>query len=74
MEVNADIVIVGAGISGLATALALHRLGIKSLVLESSNVLRAAGITITAWTNAWRVLDALGIADSLRQQHGQIFG
>ncbi|KMT01371.1 hypothetical protein BVRB_9g213820 [Beta vulgaris subsp. vulgaris] len=74
MEVNTDIVIVGAGISGLATALALHRLGIKSLVLESSDTLRAAGIAFTTWTNAWRALDALKIGDTLRQQHGELSG
>ncbi|CAB4314064.1 unnamed protein product [Prunus armeniaca] len=37
MEAEADVVIVGAGISGLATSLGLHRLGIRSLVLESSD-------------------------------------
>ncbi|KAL9237242.1 hypothetical protein vseg_011817 [Gypsophila vaccaria] len=71
---NAGIVIVGAGISGLATALALHRMGIKSVVLESSDKLRAAGIAFTTWTNAWRSLDALGIAHSLRQQHELLLG
>ncbi|KAK9665614.1 hypothetical protein RND81_14G123600 [Saponaria officinalis] len=71
---NVDIVIVGAGISGLATALALHRMGIQSLVLESSDSLRAAGIAFTTWTNAWRSLDALGIAHSLRQQHDLLLG
>ncbi|XP_074291458.1 monooxygenase 2-like [Silene latifolia] len=74
METNAKIIIVGAGISGLATALALHRLGIKSLVLESSDKLRAAGIAFTTWTNAWRSLDALGIGQSLRQQHELLLG
>ena len=54
--------------------LCFFRLGIRSLVLESSDTLRAAGIAFTTWTNAWRALDALGIADSLRQQHGQLFG
>lgn len=44
------------------------------MVLESSDILRAAGIAFTTWTNAWRALDALGIGDSLRQQHGQLFG
>ncbi|KAH9614855.1 hypothetical protein KSS87_014655 [Heliosperma pusillum] len=74
METNANIIIVGAGISGLATALALHRLGIESLVLESSDELRAAGIAFTTWTNAWRSLDALGIGQSLRQQHDLLLG
>ncbi|KAL9229793.1 hypothetical protein vseg_005224 [Gypsophila vaccaria] len=74
METKADIVIVGAGICGLALALALDRMGIKSLVLESADSLRAAGIAFTAWTNAWRALDALGVGHSLRQTHAQILG
>ncbi|XP_044489023.1 monooxygenase 2-like [Mangifera indica] len=69
MEVVEDIVIVGAGISGLTTSLGLHRMGIKSLILESSDSLRAAGFALLTWTNAWKALDAVGVADSLRQQH-----
>ncbi|KAL9680818.1 hypothetical protein QQ045_012597 [Rhodiola kirilowii] len=71
--IETDIVIVGAGISGLATSLGLHRLGIKSLVLEASDQLRASGYALTLWSNAWRALDALGIGASLRLQHIQIF-
>nr|GMD79766.1 FAD-dependent urate hydroxylase-like isoform X1 [Ipomoea batatas] len=67
METTVDIVIVGGGIAGLATSLGLHRLGLQSLVLESSESLRVTGFALTLWTNAWRALDALGIADSLRQ-------
>ncbi|KMT01369.1 hypothetical protein BVRB_9g213800 [Beta vulgaris subsp. vulgaris] len=74
MEINTNIIIVGAGISGLDTALALHRLGIRSLVLESSDKLRAAGFGLGIWTNAWNVLDALGIGNTLRQRHCQLFG
>ncbi|CAL9124907.1 unnamed protein product [Musa acuminata var. zebrina] len=69
MEGVADIVVVGAGIAGLAVALGLHRSGLRSLVLESSDSLRASGFAITTWTNAWRALDALGVGDALRQQH-----
>lgn len=64
-----EIVIVGAGIAGLAVALGLHRLGFKSLVLESSDCLRATGAALGTWTNGWQALDALGIGDSLRSQH-----
>ncbi|GAB4838559.1 hypothetical protein Ancab_028105 [Ancistrocladus abbreviatus] len=74
MEMNEDIVIVGAGIAGLTTALALQRLGLKSLVLESSSYLRVTGAAFTTWTNAWKALDALGIGDSLRALHPQIQG
>ncbi|KAK4259853.1 hypothetical protein QN277_006143 [Acacia crassicarpa] len=69
-----DIVIVGAGIAGLTTSLGLHRLGVRSLVLESSNNLRVAGFAISIWTNAWKALDALGIGNILRQQHLQLRG
>ncbi|XWS67721.1 hypothetical protein CRYUN_Cryun04dG0029800 [Craigia yunnanensis] len=74
MEIVEDIVIVGAGIAGLTTSLALHRLGIRSLVLESSDRLRTTGFALTTWSNAWKALDAVGISDSLRQQHLQLNG
>ncbi|GMH02948.1 hypothetical protein Nepgr_004787 [Nepenthes gracilis] len=74
MEISEDIVIVGAGIAGLATALGLHRLGLRSLVLESSPCLRVTGAAFTTWTNAWQALDALGIGDSLRRQHPRLQG
>ncbi|XP_074275866.1 monooxygenase 2-like isoform X2 [Silene latifolia] len=67
-----EIVIVGGGIGGLATALALHRMGLKSLVLETSDSLRCSGFAMAMWSNAWIALDALGVADSLRQHHTQI--
>ncbi|CAL0300520.1 unnamed protein product [Lupinus luteus] len=69
-----DIVIVGAGISGLTTSLGLRRLGIQSLVLESSESLRAAGFALATWTNGWKALDAVGVGDILRHQHVQIHG
>ncbi|MED6111303.1 Monooxygenase 2 [Stylosanthes scabra] len=69
-----DIVIVGAGIAGLTTALGLHRLGIPSLVLESSDKLRATGFALTIWNNAWKALDAVGIAQTLRPKHLQLKG
>ncbi|XP_051182939.1 monooxygenase 2 [Lolium perenne] len=64
-----DIVIAGAGLAGLATALGLHRKGVRSLVLESSATLRASGYAFTTWTNAFRALDALGVGDKIREHH-----
>ncbi|XP_058768432.1 monooxygenase 2-like isoform X2 [Vicia villosa] len=72
--IEENIVIVGAGIAGLTTSLGLHRLGIRSLVLESSGSLRASGFALTTWENAWKALDAVGVGDILRRQHIQLHG
>ncbi|XP_026396209.1 monooxygenase 2 [Papaver somniferum] len=71
---STDIVIVGAGIAGLSTSLGLHRLGLGSLVLETSDCLRVTGFAFLTWANGWKALDALGIADALRQQHELLEG
>lgn len=69
-----DIVIVGAGIAGLATALSLHRLGVGSLVLEQAESLRTGGTSLTLFKNGWRVLDAIGVGNDLRTQFLEIQG
>ncbi|XP_075484674.1 monooxygenase 2-like [Primulina tabacum] len=74
MAICEDIVIVGAGISGLTTALGLHRLGVRSLILESSESLKCTGYALTTWPNAWRALDAVGVGDLLRKKFIQIEG
>ncbi|KAL2497564.1 monooxygenase 1 [Abeliophyllum distichum] len=63
-----EIVIVGGGICGLATALALHRKGLKSIILERSDTLRDTGAAIGIRANGWRALDQLGVASDLRQR------
>ncbi|KAL1295756.1 uncharacterized protein LOC110262370 isoform X2 [Arachis ipaensis] len=72
--VEEDIVIVGAGIAGLTTALGLHKLGIPSLVLESSDKLRATGFALSIWKNGWKALDAVDAANTLRSKHPQLQG
>ncbi|KAI8527022.1 hypothetical protein RHMOL_Rhmol12G0044400 [Rhododendron molle] len=66
-EEEQEIVIVGAGICGLATALALHRKGVRSIVLERSETLRASGVGIGIFANGWRALEQLGVASDLRK-------
>ncbi|CAA7057581.1 unnamed protein product [Microthlaspi erraticum] len=61
-----DIVILGGGIAGLATSLALHRKGIKSIVLERSELVRSEGAAFGIQTNGWLALQQLGVADKLR--------
>ncbi|KAK1263876.1 hypothetical protein QJS04_geneDACA024971 [Acorus gramineus] len=65
METCEDVVIVGGGLAGLVIAVALKRVGIRSLILERSDELRATGGVITLYPNAWRALEAIGIAHKL---------
>ncbi|BAF21595.2 monooxygenase 2 isoform X2 [Oryza sativa Japonica Group] len=69
-----EIVIVGAGVAGLATAASLRRLGVGATVLEQGASLRAGGTSLTLFKNGWRVLDAIGVADELRAKHLRIQG
>lgn len=67
-----NIVIVGGGIGGLACAVALHKVGLKAVVLEQANTLRSGGISITLWANAFRVLDVLGVGEKFRTMYTNI--
>ncbi|KAL9246874.1 hypothetical protein vseg_020358 [Gypsophila vaccaria] len=70
-----EIVIVGGGVGGLATALALHRIGVPCLVLEQSSALSNGwGTQLTIFKNGWNVLDMLGVGDELRSQFLQLQG
>ncbi|CAN6205422.1 unnamed protein product [Urochloa humidicola] len=69
-----NVVVVGAGVAGLATAVALRRLGVGAAVLEQGEALRAGGTSLTLFKNGWRVLDAIGVADELRAKYLRIQG
>ncbi|CAI9754252.1 unnamed protein product [Fraxinus pennsylvanica] len=79
MDMNAvegshEIVIVGGGICGLATALALHRKGLRSIILEKSETLSGTGAAIAIRANGWRALEQLGVASDLRLKAVTIHG
>lgn len=60
------VVVVGAGIGGLTTALSLHAVGIRDvLVLESTAEIRPLGVGINLLPHAVRELTELGLGDSL---------
>jgi 2-polyprenyl-6-methoxyphenol hydroxylase-like FAD-dependent oxidoreductase len=59
------IVIVGAGIGGLVTALSLHQAGFEAEVYEAVDEIRALGVGINLLPHAVRELDALGLLDQL---------
>lgn len=59
--------IVGAGIGGLAAAVALRRIGTDVVVFEQSPRFARVGADINLTPNAVKALDGLGVGDALRQ-------
>jgi 2-polyprenyl-6-methoxyphenol hydroxylase-like FAD-dependent oxidoreductase len=57
------VLIAGAGIGGLATALTLHQIGVPCLVLEAVREMAPLGVGINIQPNAVRELYDLGIGD-----------
>ncbi|WP_232701442.1 FAD-dependent oxidoreductase [Halobacterium wangiae] len=62
-----DVAVVGGGICGLTTALALERRGFDPTVYEAATEYRPVGAGILLQTNAMLVLDRLGLADRVRE-------
>jgi 2-polyprenyl-6-methoxyphenol hydroxylase-like FAD-dependent oxidoreductase len=57
------VVVVGAGIAGLATAIALHRRDVEVEVLERAHALTEVGAALSLWPNALAALAELGLED-----------
>lgn len=64
--------IVGGGIGGLATALALRARGAEVIVFERAQHRRREGVALLVWANAMKVLASLGVADRVRAQAAEI--
>jgi len=60
-----DIAIIGAGIGGLTTALALHAAGLRCALFESVSELRPLGVGINLLPHSVRVLSGLGLEPDL---------
>ncbi|OVZ60667.1 salicylate hydroxylase [Pigmentiphaga sp. NML080357] len=57
----------GAGIGGLAAAIALRKLGVESVVFEQAPRFARVGADINLTPNAVLALDGLGVGDELRK-------
>lgn len=58
--------IVGSGVGGLASAIALAQRGWEVQVLEQAPALTEIGAGLQIAPNGWHVLDALGVSEGLR--------
>ena len=65
LEDSKQIVVVGAGIAGLTTALCLNHFGINACVYERSNEVTTAGAGIQLSPNANRVFSHIGLFDEI---------
>ncbi|KAH6899710.1 putative monooxygenase [Thelonectria olida] len=63
--IDAEVIIVGAGIGGLTLAAVCKQLGISCKVLERTEVLQPVGAGISLAPNALKLLDQLGIYDQV---------
>ncbi|MFI6070160.1 FAD-dependent monooxygenase [Actinoplanes sp. NPDC051343] len=59
-------VVVGGGIVGLTSAIALRSMGIDAVVHEQASDIRAAGAGLGLWANALAVFGELGLSAQLR--------
>jgi len=66
------VVVIGAGLGGLATAVAADRAGHTVTVLERAPALREAGAGIGIMPNGVLALDALGLGKPVRAQAGPL--
>jgi 2-polyprenyl-6-methoxyphenol hydroxylase-like FAD-dependent oxidoreductase len=62
------VLVAGAGIGGLATALALEKRGIEAVLFESAAALRPLGVGINLLPHAAAELEALGLLDEIAAQ------
>lgn len=66
--------VVGGGIGGLTTALALQRVGWQVTVRERRDALDRGGAGLVLWPNAMRCLAELGLADTVRSRSTPLTG
>ena len=57
--------IIGAGIGGLCTAIALRKVGYTVRIFERTQEVRALGAGMSLWSNAMWALHVLGLSDEV---------
>jgi FAD-dependent urate hydroxylase len=66
------VVIIGAGMGGLATGIALQQAGYEVEIYDRVSELRAAGAAISLWSNGVKVLNRMGLGAAIAKVGGQM--
>src|SRR5690348_16983192 len=66
MATNEQIIIIGAGIGGLAAGLSLHEAGFAVRIFEAVGQIKPLGVGINLLPHAVRELEELGLRDALK--------
>ncbi len=74
MKRGSRILISGAGVAGLASAIWLGRAGFRPVVVERAPGIRAEGYIVSIAHNAYRFAAELGLLDGLRRRQSDILG
>jgi 2-polyprenyl-6-methoxyphenol hydroxylase-like FAD-dependent oxidoreductase len=61
------VIVIGSGIGGLTTAIAMRKVGFNVVIYERAPELREVGAGISLWANAMRALDHLGVGNAIRK-------
>lgn len=69
---NLKVVIIGAGMGGLATGIALRQVGYEVEIYDRVSELRPAGAGISLWSNGVKVLNRLGLGREIASIGGQM--
>lgn len=72
MKTNPSFSIVGGGIAGLTTAIALHQIGLSATVFEASPTIRPLGAGLALAANAMQAFERLEIADAVIRKGRQL--
>ncbi len=65
-------IIVGAGIGGLTTAIAMQQAGYEVEIYDKTSKLRPAGAGISLWSNGVKVLNRLGLGKQMAEIGGEM--
>src|SRR5947208_1196282 len=64
---NHKAIIIGGGIGGLCTAIALRQKGIETAVFERAAALKEVGAGLSLWANAIKALNKIGVGEALKK-------